>query len=151
MTDILQWFSAGHPVSLPHLKHLERKISDCLQSFKKITLYQYLNQPVTRDLCTQALSYASSISWLTHRCKSLMDSCAVLGSGWFMVVNEKLVPRVERKMALSVAARDTAIEWKAWLLNQAVALTAKRRTNEMNNYRNIPNKSQHRIISSLPS
>ena len=54
-----------------------------------------------------------------------MDSCAVLGSGWLIVVNEKLVPRVERKMALSAAARDTAIEWKAWLLNQAVAFNCK--------------------------
>ena len=92
--------------------------------FKNITLYQY--QPVTRDLHVDLYSGSSirygsrssknehrwiSISWLTHRCKSLMDSCAVLGSGWLMVVNEKLVPRVERKIALSVAARDTAIEW----------------------------------------
>lgn len=46
-----------------------------------------------------------------------------------MVVNEKLLPRIERKMALSTAARDTAIEWKAWLLNQAVELTARRNTN----------------------
>ena len=69
-----------------------------------------------------------------------MDSCAVLGSGWLMVVIEKFVPRVKRKMAASAAARDTAIEWKAWLLNHAVALTAKRKTNRMNNRRNNPNR-----------
>lgn len=30
-----------------------------------------------------------------------------------MVVSEKFVPRIERRMAVSAAARDTAMEWKA--------------------------------------
>ena len=44
-----------------------------------------------------------------------------------MVVSEKLVPRVPRKMALSAAARDTAMEWNAWLLNHAVTFTEERK------------------------
>ena len=119
--------TAEQPLSPPHLKHLKRKIGDWTvwQSFQKYHslsvsachawlargLVLRLFHTIGFALVEEWTPLDKHFSWLTHRCKSLMDSCAVLGSGWLMVVNEKLVPRVERKIALSVAARDTAIEW----------------------------------------
>ena len=114
MTNILEWFIFNKVQRRPILNISRERLATVLQSF----------QPVARDVIGLAFRFLHtlrarkrmnttvlSISWLTYRCKSLTDSCAVLGSGWLMVVNEKLVPRVERKMALSAAARDTAIEW----------------------------------------